>query len=81
MHLDGKISFEYVSGQVAEAVARLIQTDNEIAPKTLKIRTSAEKTMAVTRIQTERTSTFFSTIDDLIFSEKLISEIIGICGT
>jgi hypothetical protein len=42
MHLDGKISFEYVSGQVAEAVARLIQTDNEIAPKTLKIRTSAQ---------------------------------------
>jgi hypothetical protein len=78
MQLNGKISFEYGSEQIAESVARLIQIDNEIAPKTLKVRTSAEKTMAVTRIQTEKTSTFFSTLDDLIFSEKLISEILSI---
>lgn len=78
MHLEAKITFDYDSGGVAGDVARLIQVDNEIAPKTLKIETVSEGASVATRLASEKASSFFATIDDLVFSEKLISEVLEI---
>jgi hypothetical protein len=78
MHLEGKITFEYNDEEKALNVSGLIQLDNDIAPRTIEIKTAAEGKKAVTRIKSERVSTFFSTVDDLLFSEKLVSRILEI---
>jgi hypothetical protein len=78
MHLEGKITNIFDSSEIAGNVARLIQIDNEIAPKTLKIQTSAEGPRVITMLASDKASTFFATIDDLVFSEKLISEVLEI---
>lgn len=78
MQLKGEIVFEYENRLLAGKVARLIQIDNEIVPKTLRVRTTSENTMVTTTIESEKASTFFSTLDDLISSEKLITEIIAL---
>lgn len=78
MQIEAKLTFEYGGEDIARNVAQLIQVDNEIAPKTLRIRTTADKTMVITKLASERTATFFATMDDLIFSEKLIAEILDL---
>jgi len=78
MNLKGEITFQYSEGY-AKDIAKLIQMDNEIVPKTLKINTELEGSdQVVTNVETDKPSTFFSTLDDLVFSEKLISEIMEI---
>ncbi len=78
MRLEAKITFDFDSSGVARDVARLIQVDNEIAPKTLKIKTSAKGKRVTTILSSNKASSFFATIDDLVFSEKLISEVLDI---
>jgi hypothetical protein len=72
------ITYDYDNSRLARDVARLIQVDNEIAPKTLKIKTSAEGQRLTTMLSSNKASSFFATIDDLVFSEKLISEVLDI---
>ena len=75
MNLKGEITFQYNDGY-AKDIAKLIQMDNEIVPKTLKITTMLKGSdQVVTNVESAKPSTFFSTIDDLVFSEKLIFEI------
>jgi hypothetical protein len=78
MQLETQIIFDYDSEKVAGYVASLIQVDNEIAPRTLKINTSAEENKVVTKISSKKVGTFFATIDDLLFSEKLIADLLQI---
>jgi hypothetical protein len=78
MTVEGTITFEYSDSKTALDIARLIQVDNEIAPRNLDIHTSAEGKSVVTRIQSSSGKTVFATIDDVVFSEKLISEILNI---
>lgn len=78
MQIEAKLTFEYESEDIARNVAQLIQVDNEIAPKTLKIRTTADKTTVTTELTSEKAATFFATMDDLIFSEKLIAELLDL---
>jgi hypothetical protein len=78
MHLEAMITYNYDDSGVARDVARLIQMDNEIAPRTLKIKTSAEGRQVITILSSKKTSTLFATIDDLVFSEKLISEVLEV---
>ena len=76
MRLEGELVFTYKSRKTAGDVAGLIEMDNLIAPKTLRIRTGAKDADVVTRLASEKASTFFATVDDLFFSERLITELL-----
>jgi len=78
MEVEARLVFEYTSADVARDIAKIIQVDNEIAPRNLKIDTAAEKCNVVTNIQSDRCKTLFATIDDVLISEKLISEVLEI---
>lgn len=72
------ITFEYDSKSDAAVVAKLLEMDNRIAPKKLKIETINDGNRVITRIEHERPSTLFATVDDLVFTERLISGLIGV---
>ncbi len=76
--LKAKITFVYENDDTAEMVATLLQLDNEIAPKKLEINTKNEGRDVVTDLQHDSLNTFFATIDDLIFSTKIIEEVLEI---
>lgn len=70
------VTFEYKSAREAEVVARMLDVDNKVAPKTLKIDTSKKGKLVTTTVEHENSGTIFATIDDLIFTERLISSLI-----
>lgn len=72
------ITFEYNDNHKAAVVAKILEMDNRIAPKKLKIETVNRGKMVITRAEHERLNTLFATVDDLIFTERLISSLIGI---
>ncbi|RMF91065.1 MAG: hypothetical protein D6733_02195 [Methanobacteriota archaeon] len=74
--LEGEISFQYGDEETARAVAALIEMDNRIAPRTVEIHTWADGKRVLTSLRSKRTGTFFATIDDLLFTEKLIATIL-----
>lgn len=75
MKIEGIITIEYDSSDEAGMIAPLLELDNKIAPKSMDIATTSKGRRVTTRIKSYRLSTFFSTLDDLFFSEKLIKEI------
>ena len=76
--VEARLTFEYTKAGVAADVARLLQVDNEIAPRNLEVQTTAENNHVITKIKSNRGKTVFATLDDVVFSEKLISEILNI---
>jgi len=76
MEVKGRVSFEYDYPKKAGDVAALLELDNLIAPRTIKIKTMAQNTEVVTELKSKRASTFFSTVEDLMFSEKLITDVL-----
>ncbi len=72
------ISFVYNDKDTAEMVAALLQLDNEIAPKNLEILTKNEGYNVITDLRHDKLNTFFATIDDLIFSTKIIESVLEI---
>lgn len=78
MAVEARLTFEYLAADTAADVARILQVDNEIAPRTLDIHTSAKNKSVITHIRSNSGKTVFATIDDVLFSEKLISEILDI---
>jgi hypothetical protein len=72
------ITFEYNDNREAEVVAKMLEVDNRVSPKKLKIETASRDNMVITSIEHEQPGTIFATVDDLIFTEKLISSIIGV---
>jgi hypothetical protein len=73
-----KVTFEYDDAYEAEIVAKMLDVDNKVAPKTLKIETKNRDKKVVTTIEHENSGTIFATVDDLIFTERLISSLIGV---
>lgn len=71
------ITLEYKDARTAEVVAKILDIDNKIAPKKLKIRTINKGKAVITRLEHRQQKTLFATIDDLVFTEKLISSLIG----
>ncbi len=69
------VTFEYESKREAEVVAKMLDVDNRVAPKTLKIETINRANKVITTVEHERAGTIFATVDDLIFTEKLISSL------
>ncbi len=80
MNLKGSLVFEYEADKVSVLSAKLLDMDNRIAPKSLKIETKVRGKKVYTMLSSNRVSTFFSTIDDLIFSEKLIHNTLAVGG-
>ena len=76
MAVEARLTFKYLAEDVAVDVARLLQVDNEIAPRNLDIHTSAEDKSVVTRIRSSSGKTVFATIDDVLFSEKLSQQLV-----
>lgn len=76
MNAKGRIEFDYRDDKTAGMVAELLEIDNKIAPKKLKLKTVNRGKKVITILEHENMGTFFAAIDDLIFSEKLISDVI-----
>lgn len=76
--MKAKISFAYKDENTAKIIAKLLQLDNEIAPKNLEIKTSNKDKEVITYLHHESLNTFFATMDDLIFSTKLIEDVLEI---
>ncbi len=76
--LKAKITFVYETDDTSEMVATLLQLDNEIAPKSLEIMTKNDGKYVVTDLQHESINTFFATIDDLIFSTKIVEDVLDL---
>ena len=72
------ITFKYKDEKEAEVVFRMLDVDNKASPKTLKIETVKRESEVITTIEHENPGTIFATVDDLIFTEKLISGLVEV---
>ncbi len=70
------ITLEYDDARTAGIVTKILDIDNKIAPKKLKIQTINKGKTVITRLEHRQQRTLFATIDDLVFTEKLISSLI-----
>lgn len=75
-----RLEFTYRDESKAERIADLLELDNRIAPRSLKLRTFREGARVITTFQHERLNTTQATIEDLLFSEKLIEELVSYAG-
>ena len=73
-----EVIFEYKDAREAQVVARMLDVDNKVAPKTLKIETVNKDKTVITTLEHEKHGTIFATIDDLIFTERLITSLIEV---
>jgi hypothetical protein len=76
MLVKGRIEFSYEKEEVAKMVAYLLELDNRIAPRSLKLKTVQIGSDVVTRLEHSNIGTFFAAVDDLVFSERLISGLV-----
>lgn len=76
MRLRGTVNFLYGDEVVAGQVAELLEIDNKLAPSKMSIRTVSSGKKVVTEIEHNKPGTFIVSLDDLIFSEKLICSIL-----
>lgn len=74
MRAKAKIEFKYKDAKTAQKIAYLLEVDNKITPK--KIKTESMGSRVITHIEQEKLSTLLATIDDLLFCEKLIEELV-----
>ncbi|GCC10887.1 hypothetical protein IPdc08_00925 [archaeon] len=68
-----RIEFSYETEEKAELIAELLEIDNKVAPRKLKIETFSEGKKVITLVEHTKISTLAATLEDLIFTEKLIS--------
>jgi hypothetical protein len=72
------VTFKYKNKEEAEVVCRMLDVDNKASPKTLKIETVKKGSVVITTIEHENPGTIFATVDDLIFTEKLVSGLVEV---
>ncbi len=72
------IVFEYETEEDAEIVSKVLEIDNKFAPKKLKVISKRIGKKVVNYIEHESYRTFYATVEDLIFTERLISKILSI---
>lgn len=70
-----EVIFEYEDEKTADQVAHLLEMDNKVAPRELDVKTKAAGKEVITVVEHQNFNTVFATIDDLIFSEKLITSL------
>jgi hypothetical protein len=76
MKAKAEIKFYYDSEETAERVAYLLEVDNRAAPRNLKLMTSAKGKKVITEFEHEKLNTFLATIDDLLFTERLVADLL-----
>ncbi|MFH1774119.1 MAG: KEOPS complex subunit Pcc1 [Methanobacteriota archaeon] len=83
-----KIEFRYKDAKTAQKISYLLEVDNKIpkvgatplrlaiaiAPK--KIKTESRGNRVITHIEHEKLGTLLATIDDLLFCERLIEDLV-----
>ena len=74
MRAKAKIEFKYKDAETAQKISYLLEVDNKVTPK--KIKTESRGNRVITHIQHEKLSTLLATIDDLLFCERLIEELV-----
>lgn len=75
MKAKAEIEFKYKNAKIAQQISYLLEIDNAAAYKKL-IKTESRGRRVVTHIEHENLNTFLATIDDLLFCERLIEELI-----
>ncbi len=75
-----RLKFYYEDTGFAGKMAELLEIDNRMAPRKLRLRTHSEGGEVITSFEHERLNTFIATIDDLLFSEKLVEELLSYVG-
>lgn len=78
MKAKAELKFYYDSEETAQMVAYLLEVDNRAAPRNLKLRTSARGKTVITDFEHEKLNTFLATIDDLLFTERLVADLLPI---
>ena len=78
MKAKAEIRFYYGSEETAQKVAYLLKVDNRAAPRNLKLITGAKEKKVITEFEHEKLNTFLATIDDLLFTERLITDLLPI---
>ncbi len=71
-----RLEFYYETREEAELASELLEIDNKVAPRELKIETFSEGKKVITLVEHTKFSTLAATLEDLIFTEKLISELL-----
>jgi hypothetical protein len=72
------VTFEYKSAEEAGIVARMLDVDNRVAPKTLKIETVNKDNKVVTTVEHEKPGTIFAPVDEFLFTERLVSGLVEV---
>lgn len=75
-----RLEFGYADESKADKISRLLELDNRIAPRSLKLATIREGGKIITTFEHERLNTIQATIEDLLFSEKLIEGVVNYAG-
>jgi len=76
MRCRAELKFTYESESKAGMAAELLEIDNRLAPRELSIVSSAQGRKVTTLARHTRLPTLAATLEDVIFTEKLISEIL-----
>jgi len=75
---EAEIVFEYETEKKAKHIAEILEIDNRIAPKELRVKTFSRGKKVITRIGEVNVKTLLATVDDLLFCERVIKEVIEI---
>ncbi|MEE9594031.1 MAG: KEOPS complex subunit Pcc1 [Candidatus Hydrothermarchaeales archaeon] len=75
-----RLEFGYADESKADKISRLLELDNRIAPRSLKLATIRDGGKIITTFEHERLNTIQATIEDLLFSEKLIEGVVNYAG-
>ncbi len=73
-----ELVFLYSSAAEAELVAGLLELDNRLAAGRLKVSTTAKGREVVSVVEHPELHTLFATVSDLLFCEKLISDMLEV---
>lgn len=76
MKAKAEVRFSYRREETAEKVAYLLEADNRAAPRNLRLRSSAKGREVITVFEHDKLNTLLATIDDLLFTEKLIADLL-----
>ncbi len=70
-----ELVFSYRDEKEAELVAQLLELDNRAAPRGIKVTTRRLGKEVLTVAEHSSAGTLFATVDDILFCEKIIDEV------
>ena len=73
-----ELVFVYGREEEAAMVAELLELDNRLAQGKLRVTTRAEGVKVVSRVEHPELHTLFATVHDLLFCERLISDMLEV---